>query len=294
MRFTFLFVSLFCYLDTFAGNIIPPKAIYGKDNRSFVIEKKSQAEISLISKSIALIVSKENVDEKFFSTLIKGEIINDQAGINLCIDQRFSGHHSVMSCTGFLISENKLVSAGHCFMNNYDCENKKIIFHVLEKNEVDEGYRVSHQNVFNCKNIIRNEMDTSGERDFAIIELDRKVKGAIPLKISKSKIELNTELFMIGHPMGLPQVNSNSAKVIDISKENIFKATLDSFVGNSGSPVINTKTFEVEGILISGQDDFEPSSNGCLKYKTYADVVNGVNPSGEGVMRITEILPFIK
>jgi hypothetical protein len=34
-------------------------------------------------------------------------------------------------------------------------ETKKIIFHVLDKNEVNAGYKVAHQNVFNCKSIIR-------------------------------------------------------------------------------------------------------------------------------------------
>jgi V8-like Glu-specific endopeptidase len=294
MKFTlflFLFLSV---LDSYAGSIVPPKAIYGKDDRSFVTEKKLGPDITSISKSIALIVSKDNVEEKFFSTLIRGDLINDQSGVNLCFDQRFSGHHSVMSCTGFLIAENKLVSAGHCFMNNYDCETKKIIFHVLEKNETDEGYKVAHQNVFNCKRILKQEMDASGERDFAIIELDRKVRGASPLKLSKSKLQLNTSMFMIGHPLGLPQVISSAARAIDISNNNIFKATLDSFAGNSGSPVFNSSTLEVEGILVSGQDDFETTPNGCSKYKSYSEIFEGAGQNGEGVMRMSEIIPFIQ
>jgi V8-like Glu-specific endopeptidase len=291
----FLLISFLWSFSIWAGNFDSSKAIYGKDNRRFVSSKNSQSLIANISKSVAMIVAKENVEEKFFSSIIKADFINDKDSLNLCLDQKFSGHHSVMSCTGFLVAENILATAGHCFMSSFDCENKKIIFHVLDKNEVSEGYRVAHQNVFNCKNIIKSEIDPSGDRDFALVELDRVVKGVQPLKLSSSNIKLNSNVLMIGHPLGLPQVISTSAKVVDISNENLFKATLDSFAGNSGSPVINENTMEVEGILVSGQDDFESTQNGCMKYKTFSEIMENSNGlTGEGVSRISVITPFLK
>ena len=295
MKIIYLLTVIILVSSVYGETISGPKAIYGKDNRSFVRNKKSQIELSNISKSIALIVSKDNVEEKFFTSLIKADLINDKSGLNLCIDQRFSGHHSVMSCTGFLVSKNILATAGHCFMSNYDCEAKKIIFHVLDSNEVNNGYKVAHQNVFNCKRIIKTELDSTGEKDFALIELDREVMGADPLKLSKKMIDLNTDVFMIGHPLGLPQVITTSAKVIDTSSPTQFKTTLDSFAGNSGSPVFNASTFEVEGVLVAGQEDFDTSENGCLKYKTFSEIFDGSSSSlGESVSRISEMFPFIK
>lgn len=295
MKFVYFFLFIILASSVNGETTPQPKAIYGKDNRSFVTNKKSQIEIAKISKSIALIVSKENVEENFFSSLIKADLINDRNGLNVCIDQKFSGHHSINSCTGFLVSENILATAGHCFLSNYDCETKKIIFHVLDKNEVNAGYKVAHQNVFNCKSIIKTQLDSSGDQDFAIIELDRKVKGATPLKLSNKKIDHNANVFMIGHPLGLPQVISTSAKVIDTTSDTLFKATLDSFAGNSGSPVFNASTFEVEGVLVAGQEDFETTDNGCLSYKTFDEIINGTSSNyGESVSRISELIPFIK
>jgi len=45
-----------------------------------------------------------------------------------------------------------------------------------------------------------------------------------------------------------------------------FTADLDTYGGNSGSPVFNARTHEVDGILVRGEMDFEFHS-GCQKSK---------------------------
>lgn len=42
-----------------------------------------------------------------------------------------------------------------------------------------------------------------------------------------------------------------------IRKRDFFMASLDAFVGNSGSPVFNKETGLVEGILVEGAEDFK-------------------------------------
>jgi hypothetical protein len=53
--------------------------------------------------------------------------------------------------------------------------------------------------------------------------------------------------------MGLPAKFASDASVRDNQYRAVFTANLDAYPGNSGSPVINSSTHEVEGILVGGE-----------------------------------------
>jgi hypothetical protein len=261
-------------------------AIYGRDEREF-ISKTTDAKIKKLSQSIALIVSSSTVEKKgLTSSLISTLKLTDKDGVNLCADEKFSSHNSISSCTGFLIDSDKFVSAGHCFMNEADCQDKKIVFQVLADNEVQDGYKVSRTNVYECAEVLKTNF--AGISDFSLIRLSRKVIGRAPLKIRKSGvIALSDKVFMIGHPLGLPQVLSKNARVTETNDSHQFKTNLDSFDGNSGSPVFNANTLEVEGILVNGQEDFiEDSQKLCYRYQKYDE---SASHKGEGINRIRDI-----
>ena len=68
---------------------------------------------------------------------------------------------------------------------------------------------------------------------------------------------------VIGHPIGLLKKMAGNASVRSNSNPDYFIANLDTFGGNSGSPVFNADTHEVEGILVRGDTDFLPRGN-CI------------------------------
>ena len=294
-----LFLALVLIHSVYANNfpaLDGQKAIYGKDDRSFV-NFKSSSMINELSKSIALIISKESVDKKIILSTIEAQLLSNHNGINLCLDEKFANHHTLNSCTGFLIAPDLVASAGHCFMNSSDCENKLIAFNVRLKNEVSNGYEIFNRNVYECSEIVSNVFDSSGLQDYAIIRLKKKVKDFKPLKLrSKGTVTTYDKVFMIGHPMGLPLVVTNSTTINDNSNEYFFKATLNSFEGNSGSPVFNARTFEVEGILVRGEEDFiQNQPEQCYLYQVYEQGTKEIPTiKGEGVNRINVIQSFVK
>jgi len=112
----------------------------------------------------------------------------------------------------------------------------------------------SHDNLYKCKNVVFATL--GGEEDYAIIQLDRKVVGREPLKLRKSgKINKDQSIFVMGHPSGLPLKYADGAKVFS-HEGAYFSTNLDTFGGNSGSPVFNLETYEVEGILVRGNQDY--------------------------------------
>lgn len=100
------------------------------------------------------------------------------------------------------------------------------------------------------------------ERDWAVVRLDRLVENREPLKIEwKSEIPNDTALYVLGFPSGLPMKFTCNAQVRNNDHENYFEADLDTFAGNSGSPVFNRDTHSVCGILVRGKEDYKVTDN---------------------------------
>ncbi len=264
-------------------------AIYGRDDRE-LISNKSDKKIQELSKSIALIITVDHMDIGMFRTTINAT--NSQETLNMCVSERFVTAPAIPGCTGFLVGPNIMASAGHCFQTEDDCANKKIIFDVEAKKQSRKGYSVSSSTVYSCSRIISNSYDPSRPdlQDYALIELDRAPKRRVPLKLNLSKkIADNEKVFMIGHPFGMPLMLSPKGTVANNSNDLQFSAALDSFEGNSGSPVFNAKTFEVEGILVNGQQDLVQDP----KIECYRNAVYD-GSGAEGVFRASELAPFLK
>ncbi|MGK7898838.1 MAG: serine protease [Xenococcus sp. (in: cyanobacteria)] len=60
----------------------------------------------------------------------------------------------------------------------------------------------------------------------------------VPIRRS-GKIKDEKNVFVIGHPSGLPLKFANGTQVRDHSPSSFFVANLDTYGGNSGSPVFN-------------------------------------------------------
>lgn len=296
MKQILFFLMLYSFASTAFSkmSLNATNAIYGKDKRQF-IGPQTPAKIRALSSAVALIIPKDTIQKSLLETIVRADLIHSKDGANLCRDEKFGeSRHGISSCTGFLISEDLFVSAGHCFRDEQECQDKVIVFDVHSETETSNGFRVPTKSVFECSHIESMEYSPEEGRDFAVVRLKEKAKGRTALKLSKKSISNKAKVFMIGHPLGLPLMVTNSASIVDNSDLRFFAASLNSFYGNSGSPVFNEKTLEVEGILVKGQEDLiEDSNQQCYRYKVYDQMPNeSIGSYGEGVTRISEIGPY--
>ena len=96
---------------------------------------------------------------------------------------------------------------------------------------------------------------------------------------------------MIGFPSGLPCKVAANAKVSQNTDTFVFTGNLDTYGGNSGSPVFNLTTHEVEGILVRGGEDFEFVTNtlgGCIQSVVLTD-----SDGNEACTRATVFAPSV-
>ncbi|RLA66855.1 MAG: hypothetical protein DRQ88_05355 [Epsilonproteobacteria bacterium] len=260
-------------------SMVNSRAIYGEDNRED-ISSKTLPKYLKWSKAVAGQIPAYRLRERRYGFKFSSY---DE---NLCLEEKFSKQRTLPNCSGFLVAPDLLVTAGHC-VNSETCPNSRWIFDYHIESKQYENEILDEKNVYACKSVI---ISKEGTLDYALIELDRKVGNRTPLVFrKKGKVSSRGKLVVIGHPSGLPLKITNGGKVIDNYSKNVFTTNLDTFNGNSGSPVFNESTGKVEGILVSGNTDYEQDPSGCRKSIEY-DEYSG----WERVTRISVLLELIK
>lgn len=284
---TKVFLALTILASTNIAAFKIQKVIYGEDNREEVIDYPDSL-YREYAKSVASQVSNRRLLD-----FVEGEALYSARTLSqsarVCKKERFSDQPTLPGCTGFLVGKDILVTAGHCMKSEYDCKNKHWVFdyqvgsYTSPKRSI---IGINPKNVYTCKGIIEQSLKKRKwdlEEDYAIIRLDRPVQGRTPLKFrTRGKITRNSDVLVIGNPSGLPLKISDDAKVIKTWGKT-FNTNLDTFAGNSGSPVFNLKSGLVEGILISGAQDYRYYYNGHCSEVNYASEMQ------EKVFKITKV-----
>ena len=282
------------------------RVVYGDDNRveaSKYMTKSGAAFNKNMARPVAAMIEK-----KYFSRIWSDkyktysdkylEVTGSTLGkeFQLCSAERFREQIAIANCTGFLVGTRVLVTAGHCIQSQSDCDENVWVFdYVLEKTKGNKFF-AEKSKVYKCQRVIKTTILKRGEStplgnatgtDYAVILLDRHVLDRPYLEINRHGISKDAKLAVIGHPSGIPMKIADVAVVRDNSKDAYFTTNLDTFGGNSGSPVFNIKTGLVEGILVRGEEDYVADrARACYKVNRckYGEC------RGEDVTRITEIL----
>ncbi len=273
--------------SVFAQNMssLIPKVIYGEDNRVDVADSNNPLFIKL-AMSTAAQIEKDKLTIRGSDAILNFESLEN--GMGVCPTEKFADQNSIARCSGFLIAKDLVVTAGHCVRSQEECEKYNWVFDYRE-GEVDDG-KIPSSSVYSCKKILRQALDPISDADYALIQLDRKVKDRKPLKFrKKGSPKVGEELVVIGHPSGLTTKISDGAKVIENGAEEFILTDLDTYGGNSGSAVFNANSGVIEGILVRGARDYVYDwQQGCY-ISNVCETVGGAGCEGEEVSRIGKV-----
>ncbi len=236
----------------------------------------------IVSNSVGMIVEKEKIIKisKDYYQLDTSTTLQMQ--YQLCDDVAFNKQPIVGVGTAFIVDANKMITASHVFQR--PLKDYRVVFgyEIINKQGVVES-RIPKSNIYELESMYKKQ----SELDISIFKIKGFFKGnKLPLTLGNSiDLELKHDVYMVGYPSGLPKKVAVNAGIVKNNHSQYFYTSLDSFQGNSGSPVFNAITNKVIGVLVSGEIDYIFSGN-CYKLNSCRIPYC----KGEKVIRIEEIM----
>jgi hypothetical protein len=191
--------------------------------------------------------------------------VNFGTAQNLCASERFREQPAGTAttgcfCSGFLVARDIIATAGHCMISNVT--NIRFIFGFRMRDATTAETVISNNEIYSGVSVIGSQNVQPRGADWALVRINRRVTNHRVANIRRSgKVPDNQAVHVIGHPVGLPTKFAGGAAVRDNQPAAYFVANLDTYGGNSGSPVFNRNSHEVEGILVRGETDFVQQGN---------------------------------
>lgn len=236
----------------------------------------------IVSNSVGMIVEKEKITKisKDYYQLDTSTTLQMQ--YQLCDDVAFNKQPIVGAGTAFIVDANKMITASHVFQR--PLKDYRVVFgyEIINKQGVVESI-IPKSNIYELESMYKKQ----SELDISIFKIKGFFKGnKLPLTLGNSiDLELKHDVYMIGYPSGLPKKVAVNAGIVKNNHSQYFYTSLDSFQGNSGSPVFDAITNKVIGVLVSGEIDYIFSGN-CYQLNSCRIPYC----KGEKVIRIEEII----
>lgn len=234
------------------------RVIYGSDNRVDAYAITSRSVLRDADSVVALFSASDIQDNGDGTATLRTE--NYGARYGLCQREPFRQQPTGAFCSGFLVAPTVMATAGHC-VNTNTLRDVRFVFGFRMTSATQAQTTVPMTEIYRGVRLVGREEEGQGP-DWALVELDRPVTGHRVVRIRQTgKVKDGQAVHVIGHPAGLPAKYAPGAVVRNNQPGPFFVANLDTYGGNSGSPVFNSTTHMVEGILVRGETDFISEGN---------------------------------
>jgi hypothetical protein len=198
------------------------KPIYGEDDRRDWGQIDDPRVKKVVQASVALFSSSE------LKLLPDGRFQSNARRLgttwSLCKEENFSQQITAAFCSGVLVAENIVVTAGHCISEvgkkpgSFPLSAIHFVFGFDADHHEDAGRsQFDSQQVYAGIKIVGAGVQSFGRsiEDWAAILLDRPVPLTIaqPITLGRTSVENGSRVYVVGYPIGLPVKYASGAEV---------------------------------------------------------------------------------
>jgi S1-C subfamily serine protease len=245
-----------------------------------------QRQILNNAQNVGLVIRRENL------TRISDSLYQINTGLTLgeryqlCPGEAFADQPVAGEGTAFLFQKQYMASAAHVFSAPPSAYAVIFNFELINKTGAYTGF-VSAKDIYYPTEVAYRDVAL----DMMVFKLNRPADRP-GLRLSAERTaKIGTEVYMIGHPSGLPQKVAVNASVRSLEGAAYFYTSLDAFQGNSGSPVFDRNTGQVIGILVSGTSDY--AWNGSCNVTTLCRIPFCTGEKVTGIYPLVEAMAWV-
>ena len=179
--------------------------------------------------------------------------------------ERLAESYGDYGYTGYLIGPDRVLTCWHGW-EYFSHAPQVAIFDYAARSSCDDLVELPSSSVYSVSLYPQSIASTPGDSnvccgDWVVLKLERPVTDRVSAMPLLAAPAVGRPVYTLGYPCGLPLKLADNARVL--SRTSIgFRADLDTYTGNSGSPVFDAETHALLGIVIEAQKDegdFEPS-----------------------------------
>lgn len=257
--------------------------IYGQDDRREVFDHPNETLRALAQSSVVALIPKDRVVRSSNGEYgIQTLLLKD--ALRVCEDERFAREPTSADCSGVLIDDDLVLTAGHCFSQQRTCENFAFVFDYYYRAD-GQLEPISFGDIYGCRRVVDRKLNVLSPRlDYAVVQLDRPALGRTPAPLRSAPVVEAEPLATIGSASGLPFKIDSGSRVLNTRapRTDFFLLDSDTFAGSSGSGVFD-HAGQLVGVLVRGGEDYERKPDAsCMVAKVVELSDGGVFQSGSG------------
>ncbi|MGC4069411.1 MAG: serine protease [Polyangiaceae bacterium] len=238
--------------------------IYGLDTRRDLYEVDSERSRSLMANTAMAMFDEPSLVRHSDGAVEYDETPLDEL-MGICADERFKEQATAATCSGILVTDSLVLTAGHCVRSTALCARQTWAFgYSMTAPGIVPSLHTS--DLYRCKSVplCAHRTDPDGRRwDYAFVELDRPVAPPrLPAVMSLDALPLGSRLEVIGFPGGLPVKSDSDAKLLDprAGIGDYFALSSDTYDRSSGSGVFDREGL-LRGLFLRGGNDYKYRSD---------------------------------